>query len=162
MKMSAGCFRVTPGRVALSFLDLRYVALHGTVLSVADDPVLGVRIRRARERLHLTQQQLADLVGVSLRSVSNWEGGHHVPKNRLGALEDVLGQNFTRGDAPEPEPAVTAEDEWERLVLADPALPPEEARDIVLRARRLKAALYRPGRAQGAPEGPAEPRTAAG
>lgn len=52
---------------------------------------VGERIREARERAHLTQEQLGQKVGVSLRTIGNWERGTTVPKNRKAALEEVLG-----------------------------------------------------------------------
>jgi DNA-binding transcriptional regulator YiaG len=47
-------------------------------------------IKAGRERLHMTQQQLADEVGVSLRTVGSWERGETIPRNRLGALAEAL------------------------------------------------------------------------
>lgn len=38
----------------------------------------------------MTQGQLAQAVGVALRTVGNWERGETVPMNRLARLEDVL------------------------------------------------------------------------
>lgn len=52
---------------------------------------VGQRIRQARERKHMTQEQLGAAVGVSLRSIGNWERGATVPLNRKAALEEVLG-----------------------------------------------------------------------
>jgi transcriptional regulator with XRE-family HTH domain len=48
------------------------------------------QIRSGRERLMMTQQQLADELGVSLRTVGNWERGETVPRNRLAPLAEVL------------------------------------------------------------------------
>lgn len=56
---------------------------------------LGTRIRRAREAQGLTQQALADLVGVSVTSIKNWETGKHISRNRLGKLEQVLRTQLT-------------------------------------------------------------------
>ena len=56
---------------------------------------LGTRIRRARERKRWTQQQLADELGVSLRAVGNWERDESVPRNTIGALEELLGIDLT-------------------------------------------------------------------
>lgn len=58
---------------------------------MASGPDLGTRIKRARERLRLSQQQLADRLGVDRKSVDNWENGRTRPRSSLGALEAVLG-----------------------------------------------------------------------
>lgn len=50
----------------------------------------GAEIVEAREAAGLTQEQLAQLVGVSIRTIGNWERGTTVPKNRLGRLRKVL------------------------------------------------------------------------
>jgi transcriptional regulator with XRE-family HTH domain len=53
---------------------------------------LGDKIRHARERLGLTQQELADLLRVDRGSVSNWERGRTRPgRYLLAALETILG-----------------------------------------------------------------------
>lgn len=51
---------------------------------------LGGEIRRARERLQMTQPELAELVGVSVDTISNWERGKVQPKNRLARIRQVL------------------------------------------------------------------------
>lgn len=38
----------------------------------------------------MTQQVLADLLGVTSRTVGNWENDKGSPRSRLGALEKVL------------------------------------------------------------------------
>lgn len=48
-------------------------------------------IREARERLGLTQQQLADQVGVSRETVGNWETGYSEPRSKRARLLQVLG-----------------------------------------------------------------------
>jgi transcriptional regulator with XRE-family HTH domain len=59
---------------------------------MATDPLIGTTIRRARERRQWTQQQLADAIGVSPRTIRNWEQGRvRGIRNRTGALEQVLG-----------------------------------------------------------------------
>lgn len=58
---------------------------------------LGRRIREARERAGLTQQQVAAEIGVSLRTVGNWERGETVPLNRFARLEAVLGERLRPG-----------------------------------------------------------------
>lgn len=47
-------------------------------------------IRNARQRAGLTQGELGALVGVSLRTIGNWERGTTVPLNRLAKLREVL------------------------------------------------------------------------
>jgi DNA-binding transcriptional regulator YiaG len=56
-------------------------------------------IKAGRERMRMTQQQLADAVSVSLRTVSSWERGQSVPRNRAALLADVL--ELDRGRSPE-------------------------------------------------------------
>lgn len=51
----------------------------------------GEEIKEARERAQLTQQELADIVGVSRRSVGSWERGESIPRNRLAAVREALG-----------------------------------------------------------------------
>jgi len=57
-----------------------------TIGVVAADVPLGEQIKAARERAHLTQQQLADLLGVDRKTVDNWENHRTSPRNRMGAL----------------------------------------------------------------------------
>lgn len=59
---------------------------------------LGEEIRRARERLQMTQPQLAAKIGVSETTISNWERNLSTPKNRMGRLREVL-----RMDTPPPD-----------------------------------------------------------
>jgi len=51
----------------------------------------GPQIREARGRVGWTQKELAEAVGVSLRSVSAWERGEAVPRSKMPVLQDVLG-----------------------------------------------------------------------
>lgn len=63
--------------------------------------ITGDEIRRARERAGMTQEQLGAAVGVSLRTVGNWERGAHVPRNRAAVVEDVL-RGHVDSEAPPP------------------------------------------------------------
>jgi transcriptional regulator with XRE-family HTH domain len=58
---------------------------------MATEPAIGTRIKRARERLRWTQKRLAVELGVSQKTVDNWEHGRTAPKSSIGALEEVLG-----------------------------------------------------------------------
>lgn len=59
---------------------------------------VGTAIQRARQRKRMTQQELADLLGVSKTTVTNWETGTHYPQRYIGAVEEVLDVTL-----PEPE-----------------------------------------------------------
>lgn len=58
---------------------------------------LGTTIKRARERKRWTQQQLADAVGVSQKTIDNWENSRTAPRSSLGAIEQALNVNLTGG-----------------------------------------------------------------
>lgn len=50
----------------------------------------GDEIRDARQRARLTQDELGAMIGVTGRTIGNWERGHSVPRNRKPALEEAL------------------------------------------------------------------------
>ncbi len=52
----------------------------------------GDVIRKARQRAGLSQKELAEKVGVHMRSVGNWERGETVPRNREAKIRDVLAE----------------------------------------------------------------------
>lgn len=53
---------------------------------------LGERIKRLREARHWTQSELADFMGVTAKSISNWESGRNHPRSRMGSLQELFGQ----------------------------------------------------------------------
>lgn len=60
----------------------------------ARDPRLievGSRIKSARLRLGMEQKQLAEILGVNEKSVSNWEIGLYSPHRHIGPLAAALG-----------------------------------------------------------------------
>lgn len=63
----------------------------------------GTRIKRARERKRWTQRQLADALGVNIKTVDNWENGRTSPRNSVGAIEEILGVDLSE-EQPEPPP----------------------------------------------------------
>jgi transcriptional regulator with XRE-family HTH domain len=73
-------------------------------------PGLGLRIKQARGRKHLTQRQLADLVEVDRKTIDNWENERTTPgADRIAALEVHLGSLSVAPSAPDPvEEAVRA------------------------------------------------------
>ena len=52
---------------------------------------LGELFRAAREARRLTQADLAKRVGVTLRTIGNWERGQPIPPGRIPHLEAALG-----------------------------------------------------------------------
>lgn len=38
------------------------------------------KLKQRRQSLSLTQQQVADVLGVTVTTVKNWEAGRHIPK----------------------------------------------------------------------------------
>ena len=70
---------------------------------------LGTRIRDARQRRGLSQEKVAELVGVSRQAVAKWESGQSAPSTEnLLRLAEVLGTTADLLMAPtEPEPALT-------------------------------------------------------
>jgi len=53
---------------------------------MAESPSFGTQFRLARERRHLTQLQVADILGVDRKTVDNWEHDRTYPRNRTGAI----------------------------------------------------------------------------
>ena len=52
---------------------------------------LGIRIKKARKQEGLTQEQLAEVIGVSRSAISKWESGDMEPTiNNLAGLARVL------------------------------------------------------------------------
>jgi len=97
--------------------------------------ISGDEIRSARERAHLTQQQLGALVGVTFRTVGNWERGETIPRNREAAIRSALVDYFD--DAAPVTLRVAADAEllaeiarrFGRLTSDTPASPPTESTD---------------------------------
>lgn len=105
---------------------LAFLYLPATLRVVSTE--LGQRLRDARERAGLTQQQVANEIGVSLRTVGNWERGETVPQNRLAKLEDLLSVQL-RPNAPALRPVYGTRPQREVLELP-PGLTPRQ-RDAV-------------------------------
>jgi transcriptional regulator with XRE-family HTH domain len=68
---------------------------------------MGALIRESRERAGMSQEALAEALGVSRQAVSKWEMGAAVPTpENLKALSEVLGVSFIEEPAPvEEKPA---------------------------------------------------------
>jgi len=102
---------------------------------------IGWRIARARKERGLTQEELAELIGVSPRSIQGYEAGKVVPYRRLAQLAEVTNRELVwilEGDE-----AATALDDpevLERLVTAVEDVS-EQAKRIRLAAERLEHLL---------------------
>jgi len=52
-------------------------------------------VKKIREKLGLTQQELADKLLVTLKTVQNWEYGKNIPKGKREILQQlILGNNY--------------------------------------------------------------------
>lgn len=58
----------------------------------------GDEIKRLREAKRMTQVELATAIGVGPRTISNWETGATVPKNRMGMLRSFFGVDLNGED----------------------------------------------------------------
>lgn len=47
-------------------------------------------IKKIREKLEISQEQLAEMVGVHPRTVQNWESGSTIPKSKHAILRDLV------------------------------------------------------------------------
>lgn len=101
---------------------------------------IGIKIKRARERLRLTQEQLGHAVGVSQKTIDNWEHDRRYPKSAIGALEQVLDVSFD-GDSPpgEPEDIVELADRLEEMARELRARQKEQRHEIVQPRRAREA-----------------------
>lgn len=64
---------------------------------------IGIIVAKRRHVLGLSQQALAERVGVNRRTVSMWERDLQYPHRHLGKLEQVLGMDLTADDPAEAE-----------------------------------------------------------
>ena len=101
-------------------------------------PHIGASIRRARQRLRMSQDDLALKVGASRSAVNAWERDRAWPRN-IVALEEVLGITLDGDAAPAPD-ELEPQNEWERATLANADLPYESRREFVLSWRAARAA----------------------
>lgn len=106
---------------------------------MATDPPIGTKIRKRRQVLGLTQDDLAARLNVSRSTVANWESGKHFPLRYLGRVESVLGVSLN-GDAEAP---VIPPDLQRRI----DALSPDEQAYVIDRLTRRRG----PGTAGQAP-----------
>lgn len=126
--------------------DVCGLFLHVRLRAVAGRGNLGAAIRNARQRLGLTQQALAQELGVTRATVNTWESGKAHPRGKLPLIYDLIDRSEgTRPQGPSLSVATTAEllaelarrvERGERAIAllaevqsAEPLLPPTLARD---------------------------------
>jgi len=94
----------------------------------------------------MRQEDLARKLGVSIRSIENWEHDRVWPRNSIGALEEILGvdlENPVR-QPPEPDPYEEAYRHYETSIMASGLSWRDQ--DVLLEAhRRAVAKLRREG-----------------
>lgn len=64
------------------------------LLNVFASEQIGARIKQAREEAGLRQEDLHDLIGLSLRQVQNLEAGVSKPYKHLNAIAEVTNRPF--------------------------------------------------------------------
>lgn len=56
--------------------------------------IKGSDIREARNRAGMSQEELAQAVGVTLRTIGNWERSATAPREKLPILRSILGDHL--------------------------------------------------------------------
>lgn len=82
--------------------------LAGTIRSRMALPIFqrerldAATIRVMRRARGITQERLADLLGVAFSTINRWEAGEHLPSNAktLGSIEEELFDYFSRSEGP--------------------------------------------------------------
>ena len=102
---------------------------------------VGVKIRKRRQVLGMTQQELADKLHVAKSTVANWERGKHFPLRYLGAVENALGIDLDPDVARPPiDPAL------QRMI---DGLSPEEKAHVIEQLTGTRPAPEDPDPGQG-------------
>lgn len=68
----------------------------GLDVDVSQQQPLEAAVRQTRKRRGLTQTDLAELIGVSLRTITTWEKGD-IPLERISDIERALNARFIEG-----------------------------------------------------------------
>ena len=76
----------------------------------------GARLKRLRQNKHLTQQELADQLGVSNKSVSRWEGGGYPDVTLLAPLAKALGVSTDELLGCQPPLRAYGRSDWQNLM----------------------------------------------
>lgn len=122
-----------------SAFELREVAVNTRGVTLGED------IKTARERLRMNQLELAEAVGVSESTISNWERGRSSPKNRLGLVRAILKLDASAEARTEADDHDTTDEERVLRSASDSALLAEVARRF---GRGLETPATRHGRGE--------------
>ncbi|MED9962346.1 MAG: helix-turn-helix domain-containing protein, partial [Bacteroidales bacterium] len=61
-------------------------------------------IKEIRKNLGVSQTKLAEMLGVALRTVHNWESGGVIPKSKYAILQNLLNQTKEKEKTQDPQP----------------------------------------------------------
>lgn len=119
---------------ALCVLDYGADFLTSQLLECRKTHMIGLRIKEERERLSLTQQGLADAIGIAKRTFIDWEKDRTSPTAvQLSALSD-LGMDVlyvVTGHRAQPVVAQHVSPEKKELLDAFDGMTPEQRRAIL-------------------------------
>lgn len=73
--------------------------------------IKGSDIRDARNRAGISQEQLAERVGVTLRTIGNWERSATAPRDKLPILREILGDYLDDGESDSPRLRIASDQE---------------------------------------------------
>lgn len=77
---------------------------------------LGERIKQARQKAHLSQEKVAEIIGVSRQAVTKWESGQSAPNTEnLFRLAEILGITVDQLIAPEDSSRSIAEEVYRMI-----------------------------------------------
>lgn len=84
------------------------------VIKMETKNIIAENIKMLRKEKKLTQQQLADLTGITLRSIRNYENAIHEPNAKsMSSLENFfdVSASFLRGETAQRNPTMQWDDE---------------------------------------------------
>lgn len=73
--------------------------------------IKGSDIRDARNRAGMSQEALAEAVGVTLRTIGNWERSATAPREKLPVLREILGDYLEQGESRSPGLRIASDEE---------------------------------------------------
>jgi transcriptional regulator with XRE-family HTH domain len=91
---------------------------HRPTLQAGDDKGNGMVVQKLRLKRGWSQQQLAELSGLSVRTIQRIEGGSPASTETLKSLASVFEIDFSELTQEQPMPEITHSENEERLALA--------------------------------------------